>query len=170
MTKKKPVEEKKKAGRKSLYNPEFHPKRAGELALMGKTDIQISKALGISEDTLNEWKKRYPEFTESLKDHKDIVDSGVVKSLLQRANGYEYTEKKVIQNPDGTTRKEVTVKQVAPDVTAQIFWLKNRQPKDWRDKQIQEISGPDGGPMEVIGDISAEAATLIKQLYRTRQI
>jgi hypothetical protein len=26
------------------------------------------------------------------------------------------------------------IKSQAPDVTAQIFWLKNRQPKEWRDK------------------------------------
>lgn len=25
-----------------------------------------------------------------------------------------------------------------PDVTAQIFWLKNRKPVEWRDKQIVE--------------------------------
>ena len=148
MTKKKPVEEQKKKGRKSLYNPDIHPKKAGELALMGKTDVEIAKALGVSEDTLNEWKKRYPEFTESLKNNKDIVDSGVVKSLLQRANGYEYTEKRIIRNPDGTTRQEATVKQVAPDVTAQIFWLKNRQPKDWRDVHRQEITGKDGEHLE----------------------
>lgn len=141
MTKKKPVGETKKRGRKSLYNPDIHPKQAHGLALMGKTDKEMSKAIGVSEDTFNEWKKQYPEFSESLKNSKDTADAPVVKSLYQRALGYEYTEKKVIQNPDGTTRKEVTVKQVAPDVTAQIFWLKNRQPKDWRDKHDIEHTG-----------------------------
>lgn len=33
------------------------------------------------------------------------------------------------------------VKDVAPDVTAQIFWLKNRKPEVWRDKQSIEHSG-----------------------------
>ena len=141
MTKKKPVGERKKKGRKSLYNPDIHPKKAGELALMGKTDIEIAKALGVSEATLNKWKSQYPEFIESLKDNKDIVDAGVVKSLLQRANGYEYTEKSVKEDPERGTITTTTVKQVAPDVTAQIFWLKNRQPRDWRDKHDLEHSG-----------------------------
>lgn len=141
MTKKKPVEDKKKAGRKSLYNPDIHPKKAGELALMGKTDTDISKALGVSEATLNKWKSQYPEFVESLKDNKDIVDSGVVKSLLQRANGYEYTEISEKEDPDKGLIRTTTIKKVAPDVTAQIFWLKNRQPKDWRDKHEVENTG-----------------------------
>ena len=149
MTKKKPVEEKKKKGRKSLYNPDNHPKKAGELALVGKTDIQIAKALGISEVTLNTWKKQYPDFLLSLKDNKDIVDAGVVNSLLQRANGYEYTETSVKEDPDKGTIVTTTTKTVVPDVTAQIFWLKNRQPKDWRDKHEQVLSGADGKPIKI---------------------
>lgn len=149
MTKKKPAGEKKKAGRKSLYNPEFHPKKAGELALMGKTDIEIAKALGISEATLNKWKSQYPEFIESLKDNKDVVDAGVVNSLLQRANGYEYTEISEKEDPEKGLIRTTTIKKVAPDVTAQIFWLKNRQPRDWRDKHEQEITGKEGGPVKV---------------------
>ena len=141
MTKKKPVGELKKRGRKSIYNPDIHPKKAHGLALMGKTDKEISKSIGVSENTLNEWKRDYPEFTEALKSSKDQADAPVVKSLYQRALGYEYTEKKVVKNPDGTTRQELTAKQVAPDVTAQIFWLKNRQPKDWRDKHDIEYTG-----------------------------
>ncbi|MGB3988759.1 MAG: helix-turn-helix domain-containing protein [Minisyncoccales bacterium] len=147
MTKKKPVSEQKKRGRKSLYNPEFHPQKAGELALMGKTNPEIGEVLGVSVETLNEWRKQYPEFSEAIKGNKDQADAPVVKSLYQRALGYEYKEIKVIETPDGKRRKEVTVKKVAPDVTAQIFWLKNRQPKDWRDKHDQEITGKDGGPV-----------------------
>lgn len=141
MTKKLPPDKKKKAGRKSLYNPEFHPQKAGELALAAKTDKEIAKALGINEDTLNEWKKKYPEFTESLKQSKDVVDAGVVKSLHQRAVGYEYTEISVKEDPIKGTITTSTTKHVAPDVTAQIFWLKNRQPKDWRDKHDVEHTG-----------------------------
>jgi hypothetical protein len=141
MTKKKPIGEQKKKGRKSLYNPEFHPKKAGELALMGKTDVEIAKALDVSEATLNKWKTLYPEFTESLKANKDIVDSGVVKSLLQRACGYEYTEISVKDDPEKGIITTTTTKKVAPDVTAQIFWLKNRQSKDWRDKHEVENTG-----------------------------
>ena len=148
MTKKKPVGEQKKRGRKSLYNPEFHPQKAGELALMGKTAIEIAECFGVNADTIAEWKKQHPEFSDSLKLNRDQADAPVVKSLYQRALGYEYKEIKVIENPDGTRRKEVTIKRVAPDVTAQIFWLKNRQPADWRDVHKQEITGKDGGAIK----------------------
>lgn len=141
MTKKLPPEKKKKAGRKSLYNPEFHPKKAGELALMGKTNPEIGKILGVNPDTLAQWKKQFPEFAEALKTSKDQADAPVIKSLYQRALGYEYTEIKEIESNDGLRRIERTVKKVLPDVTAQIFWLKNRQPVDWRDKHNIEHTG-----------------------------
>ena len=57
--------------------------------------------------------------------------------MLQRALGYEYTEttrEYIPELGEMHVTKEVT-KQVAPDTTAQIFWLKNRKPQDWRDKQ-----------------------------------
>jgi transposase-like protein len=141
MTKKLPPEKKKRAGRKSLYNPEFHPEKAGELALMGKTNPEIAHALGVTAETLNQWRKQFPEFSDAIKGNKDQADSVVVASLYQRACGYEYTEKSERVEPEKGTTITTTIKQVAPDVTAQIFWLKNRQPKDWRDKQQVEHSG-----------------------------
>lgn len=36
---------------------------------------------------------------------------------------------------------ERKVKEVVPDTTAQIFWLKNRRPDKWRDKQDMELFG-----------------------------
>ncbi len=32
-------------------------------------------------------------------------------------------------------------KQVAPNPTAAIFWLKNRKPDEWRDRKETEVSG-----------------------------
>lgn len=117
---------------------------------MGKTNPEIAKALGVNTDTLDQWRKHFPEFAGAIKESKDTADAPVVKSLYQRALGYEYTEKRETHNPDGTIQVQTTVKQVAPDVTAQIFWLKNRQPRDWRDKQVQEITGKDGGPIKTV--------------------
>ena len=150
MTNKKPAGEKKKMGRPSLYKPDFHPKKAAELCLMGKTNPEIAQSLGVNMDTLQQWRKQYPDFSDAIKGSKDQADAPVVKSLYQRALGYKYQEKRVVQNPDGTTRKEITEKEVAPDVTACIFWLKNRQPKDWRDKHEQEITEKDGASLPVI--------------------
>ena len=103
----------------------------------GLTDEQIAKNIGIARDTLYEWKKRFPVISDALKRGKEVVDILVENALLKRALGYEYDE---VTKENGVVTKIVT-KQVAPDTTAQIFWLKNRKPDDWRDKQTTEITG-----------------------------
>ena len=78
----------------------------------GLTDEQIAQNIGISASTLYEWKRRYPEMSEALKRGKEIVDILVENALFKKA--------------------------LSGDVTAQIFWLKNRRPKKWRDKPVDE--------------------------------
>ena len=106
----------------------------------GLTDEQISHNIGIHPSTLYEWQKKYPEITEALKKGKEVVDRQVENALLKRALGYTYEEVKQIIEKDemGKDRKRIekTVKQVIPDTTAQIFWLKNRKPVEWRNKHI----------------------------------
>lgn len=105
----------------------------GAWARDGLTDEEIAAKCGVSRSTLAEWKKRYPDISDTLKKGKDIVDSEVENALLKRALGYEYKEVMTEESEDGFKRR-VTTKQVLPDVTAQIFWLKNRRPDKWRDK------------------------------------
>lgn len=113
----------------------------------GLTDKQIAHNIGISEQTLNVWKKKYPSFSESLKKGKEVVDRQVENALLKRALGYSYKEvtKQLCENAEtGQMEMKVTkvvTKEVMPDTTAQIFWLKNRKPEQWRDKQNIEVSG-----------------------------
>ena len=106
----------------------------------GLIDEQIAKNMGIHVGTLYDWKNRFPEFSEVLKRGKEVVDREVENALLKRALGYEYTEttREAVRDPDSDevkmqVTKKVT-KQVVPDTTAQIFWLKNRKPDKWRDK------------------------------------
>lgn len=97
----------------------------------GLTDEQIAKNIGINRDTLYRWKKAYPDFSDALKRGKEVIDRQVENALLKRALGYTYDE---VTFEDGVEVKRVR-KQVVPDTTAQIFWLKNRKPEDWRDKR-----------------------------------
>lgn len=97
----------------------------------GLTDEQIAKNIGINRDTLYRWKKAYPDFSDALKRGKEVIDRQVENALLKRALGYTYDE---VTIKDDVEVKRVR-KQVAPDTTAQIFWLKNRKPEDWRDKR-----------------------------------
>lgn len=118
----------------------------------GLIDVQIAKNLGISKDTFYKYKKEHLDFSDSLKRGKEIVDIEVENSLLKRANGYTYTEitkelvtardefDKAVKDDNGAiitvlkVTKEIT-KHMAPDTTAQIFWLKNRKPAEWRDNK-----------------------------------
>jgi len=105
----------------------------------GLTDKQIAHNIGITEQTLNVWKNKYPSLFESLKRGKEVIDRQVENALLKRALGYEYEEVKKEESENGykITR---TIKQVVPDTTAQIFWLKNRKPTEWRDKREIETN------------------------------
>lgn len=100
------------------------------MARDGLTQQQIANNLGISIDTLIENKKKYSEFNNALKKGKEVIDFEVENALLKRALGYEY-EEETYEN--GILTKKVK-KQVPPDTTAQIFWLKNRKPNIWKDK------------------------------------
>ena len=42
-------------------------------------------------------------------------------------------------NYDKLVTNKVITKLIIPDVTAQIFWLKNRQPDVWRDKKEADV-------------------------------
>ncbi len=121
---------------KTKFSIDTFPLLAEGYAREGLTDRQIAAKLGISESTFYHYVKSYPEFEKALKDGKAPVDTLVENSLLKRALGYEYTETKKVTSGEKTIREEKTTKHVIPDTTAQIFWLKNRKPAIWRDKQV----------------------------------
>lgn len=104
----------------------------------GLIDEQIAKNIGISRSTLSVWKTKYPDISDALKRGKEVVDRQVENALLKRALGYEYKEIKEKEEYGAITEKTTTIKQVIPDTTAQIFWLKNRKPDKWRDKPEYE--------------------------------
>ena len=105
----------------------------------GLTDEQIAKNMGIGYSTLQTWKKKYQDIRDTLKRGKEVIDRQVENALLKRALGYEFEEVKKEESENGykITR---TIKQVVPDTTAQIFWLKNRKPVEWRDKREIETN------------------------------
>lgn len=142
----------------------------------GLTDEQISHNIGIHPSTLYEWQKKYPEISEALKRGKEVIDRQVENALLKRALGYEYEEVKQIIEKDekGKDRKRIekTVKQVIPDTTAQIFWLKNRKPHEWRDrhdiehKGSLEVKNDDIRRIEQQLEKDDESRELLKEFFR----
>lgn len=124
----------------------------------GLTDEQIAEKMGIAVKTLYEWKKRYGKICEALKRGKEVIDRQVENALLKRALGYTYEEIKEKQEGGVITERTVTKKEVVPDTTAQIFWLKNRKPEVWRDKPMpdQQDNLQDDGFLEALQGEAAE--------------
>lgn len=148
------------AGRPTLYREEYCI-QAEKLCKLGATDAELADFFEVDESTITNWKSNYPEFFASIKSGKIIADAEVASRLYKRATGYEFREttfEKVglkqetievgeegmesIEND--TFKKKVVVKEMPPDTTATIFWLKNRQPKKWRDKQEVDLRTPEG--------------------------
>ncbi len=145
--KKKPA--KRKSGTKSKYDPEAHPLMAWMLAIAGNGNKEIAAGLGISTGTLWSWNATHAEFREVLHNGKGVANAKVAKALYNRCIGYRIPEKKVIQMPDGTIRKEVVEKEIIPDVAAIKFFLTNRDPDNWKEKTSTEVTGKDGKPLTV---------------------
>lgn len=122
-------------GRPTKYKPEYD-RIAAQFAKLGATDEQLAELFEVNEDTIYEWKKVHPSFSDSINKSKEFPDSEIEASLFKRAKGYtRWVEK--------TTKKGVVKceEELPPDPTSMIFWLKNRKPKQWRDVQQQEHSG-----------------------------
>lgn len=122
--------------RPTKYKKEYN-EQVIKLCRLGATDIELADFFNVSESTLNTWKKEYPEFLESIKKGKIESDAEIANSLYNRAKGYSHkdTDIRVIGGQIVETPIE---KHYPPDTGAAFIWLKNRQPKKWRDKQ--EIS------------------------------
>lgn len=107
----------------------------------GATDAEIAKRLGISRSTLALYKKQHPDISDTLKKTKAVVDAEVENALLRRALGYSYRETTKELRTVGEGKQELVVtrvveKEVQPDILAQMYWLKNRDPAHWRDRPL----------------------------------
>lgn len=122
-----------KTGRPTRYHKETG-EQARQLCLLGATDEQLAKFFKVTPRTIENWKVNHPEFFQTLKDAKHKKDRNVERSLFERAMGYKHIETKVFFKDGDIFTHDVT-KHYPPDPVSMIFWLKNRKPAQWRDKQ-----------------------------------
>ena len=144
------MEDVKPVGRPTKYQ-DTYPAQALKLCKLGATDKEIAAFFEVHVDTIDEWKRVHPSFSESLKEGKQLADAEVAHKLFHRATGYSHKAVKIVA--DAKTKEEHIVEFVEhypPDTTAAIFWLKNRRPDLWRDKVDHGLSGPNGGPVETV--------------------
>ena len=128
-------------GRPTKYKPK-NGASVIQAAMSGSsvTDREIARLFGVNEQTVKNWYQQYPEFLASVKRAKAISDDKVERSLFERATGYSVPDV-VVSQYQGRTIITPIIKHYPPDVTAMIFWLKNRRPERWRDKAELKCTG-----------------------------
>lgn len=134
-------------GRPPKYQPDYAEK-AKKLCLLGATDDQLADFLEVDVRTIYRWKHDHAEFCDALRAGKEEADARVVRSLYQRAVGYEQDDVKIFM-PAGASNPVYApfTAKIAPDTTAAIFWLKNRNPGEWRDKREHGLTDGDGNDL-----------------------
>lgn len=132
----------------------------------GLIEKQIAKNMGAAESTLRNWKNIYPEIAEALRKGKEVVDREVENALYKSALGFMQKVKKPVRikeveyDPKNgrkirESEKWVQVEEevyIPPQVTAQIFWLKNRKPDQWREKNDLTLT-PSNGVLESLMEL-----------------
>lgn len=110
-------------------------KICAKMALGGATDREMADALGVAVRNFHRWKIAYPALAAALKLGKTVPDDNVERSLYNRAMGYSFEAEELFVDRLGQEHRMPCVKHIPPDVTACIFYLKNRRPDEWRDRQ-----------------------------------
>ena len=155
------VKPKGKGGQPTKYRPEYG-RMAKKACQLGATYEDLADLFGVTSRTVYGWAKKYPvEFFQALKDGQAEIDDSVELSLLQRARGgIKTTEKRVTIDSDGKKTQQVIEREHPADTVACIFWLKNRRPNDWREKNEPEAPKADEMAAQIVAAIKAmEAAT-----------
>ena len=152
-------------GRPSKYRSEF-VEQAKKLCALGATAPDLATFFGVAVSTVKLWQVEHKEFSDALKVGKSTADRMVEQSLFRRAIGYEHDETDI--RVVGTRLVKTPMrKHYPPDTTAAIFWLKNRKPKEWRDRIEKSISAPDGGPVQTVTLTRDEFAAIAAEIAKT---
>lgn len=140
-------------GRKAKYdfnNDATILAKIEELARDGAQDKDIAAYLGYNEAHFSELKGKFTKLSSALKKGRAPLDFNVENSLFKKATGYKQKVQKPIKVKEKyyddqgriCERERIEVVEyeetIFPEVTAQIFWLKNRKPKMWNRQPVEE--------------------------------
>lgn len=155
-------------GRPSRYCPDYAEK-ARRRCLLGATEVDLARLFNVDLSSIHRWKVKYNEFRSALNAGREEADDEVAIGLYQKAKGYTITEKqpfklkRIEYDESGkkiAEREEIVMvdveKQIPTDPTSAIFWLKNRRPRDWRDKHHVEHSTDPAQLDAMIAKLSAQ--------------
>ena len=130
-------------GRPTDYKEEYC-QLAKNYALLGATDVQLAKYFDVVESTIYKWKEEHPEFSESIRSGGIEADAKVAQATYHRALGYSH-EDTDIRVVGGEIVETPITKHYPPESKAAIFWLRNRQRKNWPD--LHQVTGADEKPL-----------------------
>lgn len=127
-------------GRPTKYQQNF-PEQARRLALLGLTDAEVAEFFGVNVDSIYQWDKVHPEFSDARARGKLHADGRVAEKLYHRALGYHHPDTHISTYQGDVTETPIT-KHYPPDVQAAQLWLSNRQGGKWKLKSPGD--GADG--------------------------
>ena len=130
-----------KSGRPNKYFSHIQPRLAEiEKLCTIKTEKQIAEEMGVSYASWKEYKKQYPDLLAVIKKGRYSLVNDLRGTLIKRAKGFQYEERKVIKEGGVIVREEVTIKTAMPDVAALNLCLKNYDSDNWaNDPQMVKL-------------------------------
>lgn len=120
--------------------------QAYKLCLLGITDRDLAAFFGVSQRTLQQWKKEQPEFASAVLRGNKTADMEVAASLYQQTLDRVITCKQAIKckeiyyddNGKRVEKERIEIvevdKHIPADFRSQQYWLRNRNPKQWCEK------------------------------------
>ena len=157
-------------GQPTLYKDEY-AEQAFNYCLLGATDKDLARFFNVCEKTIDNWKKDNPIFLQSIRESKEKADSIIVKSLYNRAKGVIVTEERITSGSENDVITKIS-KELPPDTKAIEFWLKNRQPTRFRDKQelTADIKTEVTVQQQKLKDLPPEQLEIVKQMFLDNKV
>lgn len=146
-----------KGGRKSQYQTKVLPflEQIPAWRRDGLTERQVAERLKVGYSTFNEYKLKFPELTEAVKEGKQELIYKLETSLYNVAMGMTLKEERIHEtidiDKDGNEVRHKDIKTVYkqqnPNVVALIFALKNLLSEKWSDNPQVDIETDEGKAM-----------------------
>jgi hypothetical protein len=155
-------------GRPSLYREEY-AEEAYKLCLLGATDQELGDIFGVHRDTIHEWKRTRPDFSDAITRGKMLADAEVAAKLYERACGYVVNAVKLYRQDDGSVLQVPYQIMHPPDTQAASLWLRNRQPRLWRDKHEIDVADAGEGLMDGMTDEELIQRVMLRRRASHRQ-
>jgi len=142
---------KNNGGAPTKYKPEY-AEQAYKLCLLGAGDRQLADFFDTTPETLHQWCFRNPKFADRIKAGKITADAEIAKALYHRAKGYSHKAEKLIAVAQGegvsVVERHPYIEHYPPDTGAAKWWLAHRQPEFWQERQLVEVTGKNGAPIQ----------------------